>query len=372
MRSRTLDILRFVAVFLVLGRHVGPCPPNMPRPLELLLSAWRRGGWVGVDLFFVLSGFLIAGLLFTEHRGYGSISFKRFFVRRGFKIYPAFYALFATTLLVASLGHRDLAARGVVGELAFLQNYVGMLWWHTWSLAVEEHFYVLLPALLILLVRFSRRDRPFRSLPIVFTVLAAACLVLRILNARTPAFDYRANMFPSHLRFDSLFFGVLLSYVFHESPEFFRSISRRFRPLLLLLAVLLAAPAFVLDVETSFFLPTFGFTGLYVASGFLLWALLPLPEPGGPIARPCAFLGARSYVTYLWHAPVAAWGVGALSRLLPLGWGAVTLSYVVGSFLAGCLTYELIERRFLRVRDRLYPSRSGPSAPPAHDGANGA
>lgn len=360
MRSRTLDILRFVAVFLVLGRHLALCPPSVPRPVALVLDAWRRGGWIGVDLFFVLSGFLISGLLFTEHRRHGRISFPRFFVRRGLKIYPAFYALLATTLLVTTLQGRVLSPLGVFGELVFLQNYVGMLWWHTWSLAVEEHFYVLLPALLVLLERFASRERPFRSLPIVIALVSVACLGWRFLNARAPAFDYRANVFPSHLRFDSLFFGVLLSYVFHETPELFRSLSERFRPLFLGAAVLLLAPAFVWDVETSFWLPTAGLSGLYLGCGLLLWALLPRPEPEGRGARFLAFLGARSYATYLWHLPVALWGVRALDRIVPtLGFGLSMTVFVVGSFGAGIVTYELVERRFLDVRDRLFPSRSG-------------
>jgi len=77
-RNQSLDMLRGVAVLLVLGRHMDGA------------GIWSSAGWCGVDLFFVLSGFLISGLLFTEFKKTGTIDVKRFWIRRGFKIYPAF------------------------------------------------------------------------------------------------------------------------------------------------------------------------------------------------------------------------------------------------------------------------------------------
>src|SRR5437764_14402875 len=78
-RNQSLDILRAIAVLLVMGRHFP------------YYETWGRIGWIGVDLFFVLSGFLISGLLFREYAQTGTISFYRFVVRRCFKIWPAFY-----------------------------------------------------------------------------------------------------------------------------------------------------------------------------------------------------------------------------------------------------------------------------------------
>lgn len=83
MRNTGLDLLRLVAILLVLGRHLLPGYEN-----NTFLSIWRTGGWVGVDLFFVLSGFLVSGLLFEEYKKRGSLDLKRFLIRRGFKIYP--------------------------------------------------------------------------------------------------------------------------------------------------------------------------------------------------------------------------------------------------------------------------------------------
>src|SRR5207249_4772189 len=140
-RSSTLDIMRAVAIALVLGRHMEVCSKDTNAGLHYLTALWNRGGWVGVDLFFVRSGFLVSGLLFKEHQRYGAISFKHFIIRRGFKIYPPFYGLIAITVVVGLLkGNLDISR--LLHELVFLQNYgKGGVWPQTWSLAVEEHFY---------------------------------------------------------------------------------------------------------------------------------------------------------------------------------------------------------------------------------------
>ncbi|MGH9560345.1 MAG: acyltransferase family protein, partial [Terracidiphilus sp.] len=136
MRNRRLDILRGIAVLLVVFYH--------GRVQDRLIGA----GWAGVDLFFVLSGFLISGLLFAEYKRTGSINLKRFFIRRGLKLYPAFYfLLFVTFVLEHATQHvRPLGA--YLSEMFYVQNYGPSVWTHTWSLAVEEQFYILLPLFL--------------------------------------------------------------------------------------------------------------------------------------------------------------------------------------------------------------------------------
>jgi len=94
-----LDILRAIAIGLVLGHHMGR-PPADPSVLMRVIAGWQRGGWIGVDLFFVLSGFLISGLLFREYDRHGQIKLSRFLARRGLRIYPPFYAFLAITVLL--------------------------------------------------------------------------------------------------------------------------------------------------------------------------------------------------------------------------------------------------------------------------------
>lgn len=165
MRNKRLDILRGIAVLWVVLYH------------GELRNTIFNGGWAGVDLFFVLSGFLISGLLFAEYKKNGSIDFKRFFIRRALKIYPAFYFfLFVTFIAEAGLHHlRPMGA--FLSEILYVQNYAPYIWPHTWSLAVEEHFYIALPLFLCCLLYFSHRsDDPFRLIPPVFALVALGCL----------------------------------------------------------------------------------------------------------------------------------------------------------------------------------------------------
>ena len=122
-----LDLLRLVAVLLVLGAHFR----EVPSEGGAWFRAWQRGGWIGVDLFFVLSGFLVSGLLFCEHQRTGRVEVGRFLVRRGWKIYPPFWLFIAFTLAIPFLFHQrppaPVTASAVTAELLFYQNYVSGL-----------------------------------------------------------------------------------------------------------------------------------------------------------------------------------------------------------------------------------------------------
>jgi peptidoglycan/LPS O-acetylase OafA/YrhL len=99
---------------------------------------------VGVDLFFVLSGFLISGLLFREYIERGKIDLKRFWIRRSLKIYPPFYALLLATAIYSLVKFHHVTS-AILGDVFFVQNYLPHVWDHGWTLAVEEHFYLVLP-----------------------------------------------------------------------------------------------------------------------------------------------------------------------------------------------------------------------------------
>ena len=142
MRIKNLDFLRAVAITGVLFQH----------------SSWvnrvTQTGWIGVDLFFVLSGFLVSTLLFNEIKKNGSVNSKLFLIRRGFKIYPAFYFfLFSTLLYKYFFNHEVFGATRIVSEIFFLQSYLPDIWLHSWSLAIEEHFYIFIAILLWWLVK---------------------------------------------------------------------------------------------------------------------------------------------------------------------------------------------------------------------------
>src|SRR5215469_12989174 len=122
-RSNAIDVLRALAVTLVFGAHLFPCPSETNQTLAFLTGAWGKVGWVGVDLFFVLSGFLVSGLLYREHQKYGQISASGFLIRRGLKIYPAFWLMIGVSIAVFAFSRGLPHIKSILSELLFLQNY---------------------------------------------------------------------------------------------------------------------------------------------------------------------------------------------------------------------------------------------------------
>lgn len=333
-RNQWLDVLRGVAILLVLVRHF-----NYP------LMPMQHIGWAGVDLFFVLSGFLISGLLFSEYQRHGGIRLKEFWIRRGFKIYPPFYALLGFTALMILLRTRSLP-KALLGDAFFLQNYAPHMLFHGWSLAVEEHFYFVLPVVLILLIRF-RGVAPFRYLPYISIGLTLVCLYLRSLS--------QPEWFATHLRIDALFCGVTLGYYKYFQPESFPQTSQRW---MLMLGLCLFAPVYFLDKSSI------ALTLAFLSSAcILLWAV-PRKPSRFPATRLLAWIGKYSYSIYLWHIWTSLLFCGILahkfSMLQPDSTGhpsaLVFGLYLIASIVWGMAMSKLIEVPALRLRDRLFPS----------------
>jgi peptidoglycan/LPS O-acetylase OafA/YrhL len=328
---------------MVLGRHVAWIP------------VWQRAGWAGVDLFFVLSGYLISGLLFSEWMEHRSINIGRFYIRRGFKIYPAFFVLVAITLAGSLLRHRAISPRAVLAEVFFVQDYFSGLFNHTWSLGVEEHFYLLLPLLLWIMQRTARmRDDPFRNMPFVFGVTAVACLTCRLsAGSRLTGEQWYTYLYPTHLRVDSLMCGVALSYWRHFRPLTFQRIQRS-KVGWVLVAVAVAALATVPLTDPR--MHTIGFSLLFAAFAWLVARIVDYtPGPrAGVIVIPLAGLGFYSYSIYLWHMWIS-YRMDAFPALPP--W--LHFWIYVGSACAwGVLAARLIEAPALRIRNTYFPSAS--------------
>ncbi|HLX44588.1 MAG TPA: acyltransferase [Bryobacteraceae bacterium] len=349
-RILELDVLRGLAILLVMGVHVPAYP------------IWSAvGGW-GVDLFFVLSGFLIANLLFTEYRKTGNIRFVRFFIRRALKLYPSFYILLALTVVYCCDRHVHFTGRQLLGEMLLTQNYIGAIWGHTWSLAVEEHFYILLPLLVaFMLKRRPGSSDPFRAIPYVFLGIGVACLALRIVNSmRYPLYSHPIHYEPSHLRFDTLFFGVFLAYLHNFHTGILqRLMTYPFRFPIAAVGVLSFIPAIFLS-PTEPIVYTLGFTSIYFGFGTML--LLSIykepsgrPQPGF-VFRSIGKIGTYSYTLYLWHLPTAQVFSTLASRFLTVNQYVLHAAYLTASIaIAVCLS-KLIEIPVLRLRERLFPA----------------
>jgi peptidoglycan/LPS O-acetylase OafA/YrhL len=355
-RSRTLDALRGGAVLLVLGRHV---------PVEgtgRFVDLARHVGWIGVDLFFVLSGFLISGLLFVEYQARGELRLRRFFVRRGLKIYPAFYALLAYTIAMRLYLGRELSPSAVFSEGLFFANYGPALWAHTWSLDVEEHFYILLGIAIWWLARRGGSD-PFRPLVPALLIIAVCALSARFVTARLLPYDDKTHLFPTHLRIDSLGFGVLLGYLFHFHRGRLVSFVGGHRLAILLVSGVFIAPAFVLSLARDQAMVTFGLTGLYLGfGGLLVCAVVGTREPVrllGWAGAAVAAIGVYSYSIYLWHIPTAGLAHRIALKLFGISGGpdwVRVLLYVSGSIAVGTVMARIIELPVLKLRDQWLPT----------------
>lgn len=367
-RNRALDVLRALSVLLVIGRHVPPPPPTEARWLQALMLPWTRGGWVGVDVFFVISGFLVSGLLFREYAASRRVSALHFLIRRGFKIYPPFYFMIGASLVVAAGRGLFVPLPRVVSEAFFLQSYVPGMWNHTWSLAVEEHFYLMLVALCMLLVRSQRElDNPFRSLPALYVMLAVALLGLRLHLSATEPYSHLTHLFPTHLRMDSLFFGVCLRYLHEFHGPTLRARVLRLRLVIIPASLALLSIPFWSPVETTPFIYTYGFTLIAWGAGGLVLVLWYSGLNESWPVRALAYLGANSYSVYLWHMPVLAWLTPLLLAALglPPSYTLAFSVYAISCIMMGLATARGIEAPALRLRDNLFPSRSGPRDIPA-------
>ena len=249
--------------------------------------------------------------------------------------------------------------RIVLSELLVVQNYFYCIFGHSWSLAVEEHFYLALPLLLLFLIKRCEKDDddPFRTLVWVFYGVGSALLVFRIATVWQVPYSDKTHLFPTHLRIDSLLFGVVLSYWHHYRSRELGAVAVRWHRLLAAGGVALVLPGVWIPLEHPF-MHTVGLTVLYVGFGMILLALLYWPSSGASrldlLWVALARVGVYSYSIYLWHMPMR-W----LVRMVgggPLPYPVLLGLYLVGGVVLGIGMAIVVEVPALKVRDRLFPS----------------
>ena len=328
-----IDGLRAVAVLAVVVFHA------FPRALP--------GGFTGVDVFFVISGYLISGLVFAELDA-SRFSFLAFYARRVRRIFPALIVVLAALLAFGWLAliadeYRRLA-RHASAAAGFALNFV--LWresgyfdtaarmkplLHLWSLAIEEQFYIVWPAILYLAWRGTRR---------VAWVVSALCAASFLWNLSAVTTHPESAFFLPLSRFWELLSGSLVAYADLRRRNRIRA-SAGLRNAGAALGFALVVAGIALVDETKLFPGT--------------WALLPvagtaLAIAAGPEAwlnravlarRPCVAIGLISYPLYLWH-----WPLLSLASIIGLGRVSATarLELVALSFLLAWATYAWIER----------------------------
>jgi peptidoglycan/LPS O-acetylase OafA/YrhL len=347
-RSVELDFVRGVAILLVVGFHaLAPATPyGFVAGLEGTLKAV---GWSGVDLFFVLSGFLVGGVLLSEYKKTGALDVKRFIIRRGLKIWPAYYFYILFQVIVRRHPLRSF----LVANLLHIQNYVGSSLEHTWTLAVEEHFYLLLSVFMGWMVL---RRGPVREM--IFTFAVMLCLVLAIRCATWYAGLHDMAQRATHTRIDSLLFGVILTALLQFYPRYFDWIVSRKGLLISIFISAMAFLAFARDKPAMLY--SIGYTWIYLGYGAFMLLVYGHSRAirDSVTYRVIAKIGVYSYGIYLWHLAVRDTCLNMANRLSPgLRWpAAMVLQYATAIVLGAILTH-LIEWPALRVRDRVFPAK---------------
>lgn len=305
-RMRGLDGIRCLAVIAVIAAHSH--------------VSWMHGGGLGVDMFFVLSGFLITGLLLNEYRQFGRVSVPKFWGRRLLRLMPALIVLIICVDAVAILFPAKLggyAAAGLAATPSILFYFSNWLivaqngaalgpFGPLWSLSVEEQFYLLWPLVTVVVLRWRN---PLRWLAIIAAGGCVAVTVFRFL-----AFD-PANLYPTfgtNYRVDMLLMGCLLAIAFQAGLwTVIRRVSR-----------FAVYPAIAYLIVIAILTPEFNVAGantkvyLYYTVGLPLLALSMVAIIGRLVTaqqsrlasvlsvKPISYLGRISYGMYLWHYPI--------------------------------------------------------------------
>jgi peptidoglycan/LPS O-acetylase OafA/YrhL len=350
-----LDGLRGVAILLVVGRHAFRTP---------------LGGGYGVDLFFVLSGFLITTLLLEERDVKGTVSIRSFYARRARRLLPALIVLLATYVTVESAaGHSD-ALRSTAAAGFYTANIFQSWWPHVigrtglsplWSLAQEEQFYLVAPVVLF----FALRKVSERTVKRVVLVLIVAVIIERYALMFTGAAAQRITEGPD-THSDGLMLGMVLALSLREQAQLG---SARYDKWLGPLALLLLVPFAVLNLVFAVSAPF-----VNVAAMGLVCAVVVQPRSLLArllAARPLTFMGRISYSLYLWNAALIFWlGGDAGGNRHAYSYASATAAVVLALAISW-LSYRFVEQPFRRIHGRTpiwapaHRARSSPAPEPS-------
>jgi peptidoglycan/LPS O-acetylase OafA/YrhL len=331
-----LDGWRGVSIILVLIGHSLAYSLLLPPPFNTMDDF----ATLGVLCFFILSGFLITGLLLNEEKLTGKISLARFYCRRVLRIIPAYYFFIAVIAILASFkAVTDVSWHTIVVCFLFLRDIAGrgITMGHAWSLSLEEQFYLLWPFVL------SKLPAKHRC-----RIVFSACVIIAIWRsiAINSGILQSANTFRPDFRFDCILVGCLLALLRQEKQELLFWVSRKIKSPIIVTIVLLLWTLLAYKIPGS--LPIYITAQLWLAA--LLFCLL-IAEDNSQFAKALSapvliWFGKISYSLYLWQqlfivTKSPPWG---LIRYFPFD---LFCAIIVSS-----LSYYLIERPFLKLKDK--------------------
>jgi len=360
-RRIELDFIRGVAILLVMGSHYAFMTTNS-WAIDGVSAYLKSNGGIGVNLFFALSGYLVGGLLMAELQRTGQVNATRFLVRRAFKIWPPLYFLVLVHIVIGRHPIESFAWQ----NLLHVQNYFGTSLAPTWSLAVEEHFYIFLALVLSLLA--TRAPKAIMGVMVAVALLSFLARWMAVDAGQLDA-AFRQTQF----RMDSLLYGVILAAVQRFHPTTFKRLEDQ-RWLLLALSSVAFIVAELLNQD-----PALERIVGYAAQGISFCALIVLicKYSGGMTRslwyRGIAWIGVYSYGIYLWHTvslepgrKLIAWAQTSGIEV-HVAWFGTLAAQCAAGIVVGYVTTRLVEFPALALRERFFPpSTKGDASTAAH------
>lgn len=355
-----LDHLRAFAIILVFLFHYQL--PFFGHPVWL--KDVVKFGWTGVDLFFVLSGFLISSQLFVQIKYGMPISFKQFFLKRFFRIIPAYWVVL-TIYFCFTFFHEREALAPLWKYLTFTQNF-GLdiknngTFSHAWSLCVEEHFYLMFPLILIGL-SFTKY---FKKSYWLLIVLFLAGFLIRLFNWENcflPNMEkenawlywYKHIYYPTYNRLDGLLVGVSIAGLYQFYPNVWHKISKYGNIILGCSLLLLTGAYFLCYEEHSYAASIFGFPLVALGYGLMvIGAISPTSFLYKWNSKLTTFIAMLSYGIYLTHKGVIHLTQELISDIDVDG-GLMLVICIITSILAALILNIVIEKPFMRLRKKL-------------------
>ncbi len=355
-----LDHLRAFAICYVFFYHYGGifAHPDWVHDIA-------QFGWTGVDLFFVLSGFLISSQLFAKIATAKKISLKEFFIKRFFRIIPPYLVIVALYFLFPLLRERESPAP-LWKYLTFTQN-LGLdlrtqgTFSHAWSLCIEEQFYLFMPLILLLLAYFKMIKKGVLVLLSLF--VAGIFIRAQLFNHQVAPYAdngsiiqwYKWIYYPTWSRLDGLLTGVSIAAIMQFMPRLRQAVQRNGNLTLLLSLPILIAAYFLCKEQASFAASVVGFPLVSLGYGLMVAGAV---SPSGILYRlqskTTALIARLSYVLYLSHKIVIHITQEQFAKLnIEQDSNFMMFICVITSLLAALLLNKIIEKPFLLLRNKV-------------------
>jgi peptidoglycan/LPS O-acetylase OafA/YrhL len=361
-RLTGLDTLRAAAIVLVLMSHYMGFVSQKPT-----FGVIGNIGWAGVDLFFVLSGYLIGNQILAPIANKEPFSLKNFFARRLLRTLPNYYVVLAIYFLFPSVIAGSHTA-SIWKFLTFSQNFglaYGETFTHSWSLCIEEQFYMLLPVIALVLARFRGSVRAAWCL-----ILGAVAFGIAMRGAAFLQYGHHSRSaevyYSSFCRFDELLPGVAVAMLKNFHQGLYKEILRHANLLLVAGFAAVVAVLSCIDAEfpNTFLATAFGFSLLAISFGLLVLAALSPTSLLSRIRVPGAgSLALWSYAVYLIHKPIFMVARVQLEKMhLDTDSPLIVLLVFVAGVLGGWILFRLVETPFMQMRTRWFPTKSRSSS----------